>query len=85
MWVWSFPAGLQSISLLGTYKADSKPLISLSHDVNVYIFKVLFIHTVCARARACAPAYVYMYVCMCTMSVGTYGNQKRASNPQELE
>lgn len=60
MWVWSFPAGLQSIALLGTYRANSKPLISLSHDVNMYIFKGLFIHIVCVHthARTCVPAYV---------------------------
>jgi hypothetical protein len=56
MRVWSFSAALQGITLLGIYRANGKSLISLSHDVNVYIFTVLLTYIVRERVPACVCA-----------------------------
>lgn len=49
------------ISFLGMYRAHGKPLISLNHDANMYIFEILFILCMCATC-ACAT-------CVCTIRV----------------
>lgn len=47
MGVWRFSSAPQAINFLGIYRARGKPLISLNHDANMYIFQILFVLRVC--------------------------------------
>lgn len=61
MWVWRFSSAPRDINFLGRYRARGKPLISLNHDANMYIFQILFILRVCVC--------MCTYLCVCTMCV----------------